>query len=539
MGYLCNPGFFGADSIQSCSPTSIQYDCGPIDEYDVCSDSTITRERTRSESLGSAYTINDVVQNVDTMLARVGGLVYSQMPAYTSGYVLNGTGHSALTWDPGAQNAASFTRGDTWVSKTRLYIKFLADTKYYLNEQEFQATKDQQIIVDAEEGDIVAFTPYCSKGFVPNSELDFSGTKTTRTPEGAATCTYWTGPDCKQYNTKTTTMEAESSMSNSASVPGYGQYQVSGESSWSETTVEKIGPNFPNCYDVQRQNTGLAQNEWESSTNAGTCGFFTGDGECTNSITNDEVTVVSGYSRWDAPGGECFDAEEREDYSDANPCEAYLFKGESCGQCNGTVTTPGTCTPHYTGSESGSVSSSRTTSSSLGGTTYTCNVTSSYDYNCSHLWSPNAVPGVRETVTENNNASSTYTVVFSNGDDEDADAGWETETETNTSGCAGNYDGPNFKWQSNALIIWDATYTLPQSDQAISYTAWFHHVLETNDTSDPDCPYRTMVAVNDTFGVQSTGGQRLVTTSISVATPGKGQTTCVRQSDLSAFLLKN
>lgn len=545
VGFLCNPGFFGASSITSCGATSVSYDCGPEEYFDVCSNSTKTRPRTRTESLSSPYTIANVAQNVDTMLARVDGLVYNQMPAYTSGYVLNGTDHSALTWDPGASSVAKFIKGDTWVEKTRLYIKFLADTKYYLNEQEFQATKNQQIIVDAEEGDIVAFTPYCSKGFSPNNSFEYSGTKTTRSMKpGACALDFWTGPDCKQYNTRTEIGSAsdESSDTEECSDPPYDESSFAGasESSFSYNKTERVSRSLEGCYKKDESSSGQCSGsnggsgEYRVSANQPDACPYSESSSCNVSTTNGQKsgTTTRSCSRGGIPPCDglecdCFGADgaacsKSTTLPSIDCCNMTPFGDCSCpGKTTLTQRTVQTFDPIVV---SGSFTT--TTLATLTDKSYTCEYTlegqeSGGDSMCAY--------------NRKYSGESLVTVTFSNGDGGEDD--WESETESNNSGCAGRFTGPTYEWISNALIIWDASYTLPTTEQTVAYTAYFHYVLTTNNTSNPDCPFVTVEAINEEFVVYSSGGQRLVTTSISVLAPGEDETACVTEK--SAFLLKS
>jgi len=616
VGYLCNPGFFGPDSIQNCTETSINYDCGEYSDSDYdaeCSprpgEGEEKKRKTRSESLGNRYTINDVAANVNTMLSRVDGIVYSQMPANSSGTVLNGTGHSALTWKRGALSTASFTKGDTWVSRTRLYIKFLADAKYKLNDFEYEATKGETITVDADEGESVYFDLFCWQGYAPQDSIDYQGTSTTRTrPDSECGVTYWTGPDCKQYDTRTKTVTASSSESSSITdtiisedVNSSTTTVINESSSYNGTTEESIGVHAQEngsaaCYKKEEIFNGAAaysknvngsgnntqgpnfECPFEESSTDGSTLVLSGNvltiGEtCSGSVTravnlereasdssqcvnfgedvegrdhqesgSAEITRTTEYNQDCSPtetieqsGSTRFTdisnvgAFERntstcntqlsndgtwsgtatladsEPYPTDRPCvhlpaEPKLWTGAGCVICGGT---DGECTT--------------TTNISVQSTSFAC----SYSRSCS-------------TETSSSQQSSTYTETFSNTADRD---GWDTETTPNYSGCTGNYEDVNWGWQSSALLIWGSTYTLPSSQTAIQYTAWFHHVLETNDTSNPDCPFRVVVAINETFGVQSTGGQRLVTTSISVPPASKNSTVCV--VELEAFLLEN
>jgi hypothetical protein len=217
ISYLC-----GEAEISNCTATQKTYNCGSATEQektDFCIEGDFQKSLT--ESLEDEYTLDDVSDNVDSALSAVG---FSN-PKASFGTVNFGTGgNKVLAWSANSGTPESrFTyllnnqgvRDGVYKQKAR--VKFLRDgalTKITelengtITKETIEVTKDQIITLNPpDEPGKIYFIPYCSTKYIDtNVKTSCSGTLTTKTNNNQ-NCTFFTGPDCELYNTKTTTIQ--------------------------------------------------------------------------------------------------------------------------------------------------------------------------------------------------------------------------------------------------------------------------------------------------------------------------------------------
>jgi hypothetical protein len=248
ISYLCG-------ETPNCTATQKTYNCGAITEQEqgaFCTEENF--EKTLTESLSVPYTLDDVAGNVDSALSTFN----FNNPKGTFGVVKFGTnGNKVLQWSAGGASAeARYQRGVGGVYKQKTRIKILNDsvlTKITeletgeVTEETIEVTKNQIIILDPpSEPGKTYFIPYCSTKFIStNVETSSSGTVTTKTNTNENNCTYFTGPDCKQYDTRTQTVTASSSESSSITNTNSSTTStttvINESSSYNENTTESIG----------------------------------------------------------------------------------------------------------------------------------------------------------------------------------------------------------------------------------------------------------------------------------------------------------
>jgi len=221
ISYLCN-------ALSNCTATQKTYNCGPVTEQEkenFCTEENF--QKTLTESLTNPYTLDDVADNVDSALSQFN----FNNPKATFGTVNFGTGgNKVLKWSANSgtpESKFTYFLNDQGVRdgvyKQKAKIKILKDgvlTKItesengdIIEKKAITVTKDQIIILDPpDEPGRIYFIPYCStKSIFTNIKTSCSGTITTKTNTNENNCTYFIGPDCKQYDTKTRTTTAGSS----------------------------------------------------------------------------------------------------------------------------------------------------------------------------------------------------------------------------------------------------------------------------------------------------------------------------------------
>jgi hypothetical protein len=533
--YLCSDS---GDT--QCTDTTRTLDCGEYTEQelnDYCvepaQEGQPAKRKIVTETLSDYYTLEEAATNVDTMLARIGDPTAS-LPPGVAGYVVNGTGHSALSWDPeeiawgwASHYRFSDTTGGGYVSKTKLFIKFLKETEYILDGETYQAQAGETLVVNppAEQRN-VEFSTVCRTYVPTNLNITYDGTTQDKIAKSnGQQCTPFIGPDCKEYNTKTTKVFTSSFNNFSGTSESEGAYVIddtaNSSSSESITIVEKVGPQIEGCYSSETTDQSGSCNISDSTDLKG---YDPANGTYSSSNPGSSFNSLTCSQEFGQPtqGEFCFNEEcypiSAED--DFNCC--VFSVGPSCPACSGSNQ------ENYSDIYNSNWSGNRALS-------YQVSIAASSVLCYTQMSGSGSYEGVDENNPQNTfsgtlseGSSNNTEITFSNTEEDEQVEGekYETTLSPNYSGCASYTEGWNFISRSSANIGLAATFNAPASDESKTYETWFHYILIKNDFSNEDCPVRTVTAHNQIETTTSTGGSVTVQGSISIGTPTKKSTVC-------------
>jgi hypothetical protein len=540
VSFLCN-GTTGNEL--SCTDTNAEYDCG------ITSDECGQTQFKFKNSLEDPYTIEDVLDNVDTMLSRVDSLVYTGMPPQTIASVKNGTGHSVLVWQATRNHIAQFYKTDTSVLKTRLYVRFLADTVYYLNNTAYNGTAGQEIVVNAPLGQNVSFTPYCNL-YLPNYIItNNNGTVTTKTrtidnydPYNCGGINYLLGPDCEKYDKIVATTTAQYSRTYTetyTSSPPTTIYStkktITDTSSYNRTETNQVGADIPGCSSNDFTDSG-SSTYIEDQSNTFSTRYHR---QTTNSIVNGYQSNSSSYYFINPTQG----INTSDSYTDEPGwTDGGVYRGDDCGnycppQYNAPLSTENTAAldtyqqalisgegadnlPTLPGFANCQPIVTETRTVSRSPKSITCVNSYKKTYLCNELNTEGNPTGTK--ITESESWGSTYreTYSYTGGVEEE----YTTDTQPNHTNCAQNYSSADYQYRSNVDSNWEMSYTASgTSEVPVNHVAWFHHTRETTNASNPYCVIKTLQTYNQIVPVSSTGSGTVSSTLI-VPTPGTDST---------------
>jgi hypothetical protein len=531
VSYLCG-------TLDSCTATEKNYKCPKVtanEQADFCTEEDF--EKTAKESLTNEYTLDDVSDDVDSVLSEVG---FSH-PKATFGTIKFGTGgNKVLEWNANSGTPESrFTyllnnqgvRDGVYKQKSR--VKILKDgvlTKITeleesdeIIEETIQVTKDQIIILDPpDEPGKIYFIPYCSTKYLnTNIKTSCSGSLTTKTvPPANCPLDYWTGPDCKNYNTRTEVGTAEAKGSDNRDCSGGGDIETldwTYNSKFTYSKEEIIDPSFPNCYKKTETSTGNCETDYTFYVSyktgnlkgePGDC-VSSGEGKCTTTVTDGVYTANSTNSSTHgsdiSDGGFCLLVADsqcgKEECSDSDTEICCSIVGFNGGSCDGTVsepffTGPTSAQPFY--NSTGSTTS--TTKITIGENSYT----KSFNQNSS-----GSDDGCSRPVSYNE--TSEFSITFSNS----SNNSWKTETSSNCNSCGSWYVTHNSDVKRTATVSIEASFTAPDvgknnqgnPNPPKNYITYVQRVRREDDTSKQDCLGVTYVSDIITHNSTSSGGE--------------------------------
>ena len=545
INFWCSQAYGGAGNNTQCSPTSLKWDCGTVAAASICEegeDIPLTLE----ETLSDAYTIAEVASNVTNLLGQH-TISDSNIPPGAGGSVVVGSGHSAINWGGSSATCAYYYKGYGHVMKTKLRVTFkTAGIVYKLittdengtvtNEEEATSTENQVLNVDPpSEPGSVCVTPACSFGGPASVDCSISGNYTTRRlvcrdpdtdeqiPCGGG-CSGFLAPDCKPYNTLTTTFS--------------GSYQESYDGTWNWCTDEP----------------GTWGHTWDWTSNSS--GTTTETACPTYSVTNEgngsqnvdytdkeyEKEAFNASNTIDFATGE-----ETCDYSDGygdtlDDCRLWMnfhgiAGGGQCMDCDGSYTdTTNESECHYTANGT----QTRTYSKTIDNTSVTCtsSETSSSNTNfiCVDEESCPASGDLTSTHTRSFNGQGTTTHTWENkqGAEGTGDGQWESETTPHESGCVERYSQPTYSTESTATYTCTLKFTapeVPEGEPAKYYSVWYNYYDLTEEpandgTGASKCPVRTVTADSVELGTSSSGGEVSISISVPQLSADEGTTKC-------------
>jgi hypothetical protein len=534
VSYLCG-------TLDSCTATEKNYKCPkttPEEQAAFCTEEDF--EKTAKESLTNGYTLDDVSDDVDS---SINAFNFSN-PKGTFGTVKFGTnGNKVLEWSAsGGTPESRFTILNSQgvrdgVYKQKSKVKILKDgvlTKITeleesgeIIEETIQVTKDQIIILDPpDEPGKIYFIPYCpTKYLSTNIKTSCSGSLTTKTvPTANCSLDYWTGPDCKKYNTRTEVGTTEAKGSDNQNCSGGGDIDTSEWTYNSKFTYSKeeiIDPSFPNCYKKTETSTGNCETgyTWDNSYKtanlkgeAGNC-VGSGEGKCTTTVTDGVYTANSTSSSKHGPnisdGGFCLlvvdseCGEEECSFSDTKICCSIV--GFNGGSCDSTVSEPfftGPTSPAPFCSATGSTTS--TTKITIGDKSYT----KSFNQNSS-----GGDSGCGCSRPLSYNETSEFSITFSNKSN--SNNSWKTVTSSDCNSCGSWYVTHNSDVKRTATVSIEASFQAPdvgknskgEPNPPKNYITYVQRVRREDDTSKQDCLGVTYVSDIITHNSTSSGGE--------------------------------
>jgi hypothetical protein len=558
----------GCSDLFDCSQTQKFYSCA-LNTYDSCTSAQEVGEINWTESLQDSYTIEDVANNVDTVLGRINPYGNDGMPAGTRGSVVNGTNGSILTWvNECALNRAEYISGAGGVTKTKLFVKFTKDTQYTLTQsngsvQTLTATEGQQIIVETP-SEPNAWTDIAIINKTKAGCCNSSIVATTHT--GQTTDSIFVpdedappppipfiGPDCKKYLTIYTTISSSytdsgggsSNQTFSDGSTNNSEYGYTISDSYQSTSTINAGqePSVTEFYTIATSKTVIdnnttysyseeledyyKSNEYTSTENCTSSNNETGEIITTTNTTQETIFYEDGSS---------------------DSGDKQTSTGTGSGTCSssgviwGSVPSDIAGCPNYEWVDSWS-------NYEVGTTTYNRNVIYSKKTEISGAVDSSTITVNRtETGTsteessdsgENYNSTASdfasgiqvYTTVttYSNPYLGPDDLGtWKVETSPNESLCASRTESETTKQSNNVAASVELTFTAPASELPITYEHWFHYYTVEADSSEEGCPTSDVVAHNEKWTSVSRGGVLTLSRNINLSTPPKDHSICAQ-----------
>lgn len=494
ISYLCG-------TLDSCTATQKNYKCGSVtggEKENFCTEENF--EKTAQESLSNPYTIDDVANNVDT---AINAFNFSN-PKGTFGTVQFGTnGNKVLQWSAsGGTPESRFTylldnqgnRNGVYKQKSR--VKILKDgflTKITelesgeITEEAIEVTKNQIIILDppSEPGKIY-FIPYCSTKYLnTNVKTSCSGGLTTKTDTN--NCTYFTGPDCKLYNTRIETIQG----SYDESYKGF---------------LDKVNDQpFPaNGYHKETWNL---NHKYEACPSTNQC-----QGSKKVETFSSNIDTSIGGDTYLVNCTNCYECEGTLNGQNLFPGNWPKFALPAIyTNCDQTTSEPicnlgagGTCKTVLTNKITNYTKNISENSITQVNTIQNWNYTNDDPSHSGPSWPSDVING-------NGGGSITLKTTFSNNSQEN----WKTETSSNCNSCGSWYVTHNFESKRTATVSMEASFQAPDvgknsqgnPNPPKNYITYVQRVRREDDTSKQDCLEVTYVSDIITHNSTSSGGE--------------------------------
>ena len=497
----------GSNNSFTCSPTSQTTDCDPASlppEYAGC-----TTSNTISLSLGQPYTITNVVTKVDAMMSANSLDNVAKFPAWNSdAQILAGTGGStAVSWQPVSPCSVLSTlyyKSDYSVTKSELKLEFLetAKLKTYFTpqaggaktlESEVTYNKNQSVTISAPTTpgvrtlEVISATAPSSPTFASSITPVTTGQRVILIPNSGFEVR---GPGCKAYDAVTTV----NSYSYSSSSSGSSAYYPNGRGS----PIGEGGSGTSSRRDNYTV-TITRSIDGTTSVSSGT-GSFSDDFQGINiwsSTENTSRTLAADGTLTTVRSGTSTDYNGQNPYSyGPDTTEAPYEVPMNLALCNRTTTNTTTDTPYEWGplvttttttTEQRSISGSSSTSSVqiTRSTSYTLN-NDYQDYNGSST----------ESITWT--STSTYTdppLTPANSTPETYDSNGGLCSWKNRSGTGRWEDSQSLTANFNVSVT---VPTVAEPATPTNYKTFVHWFVVTDDSSNPNCPTRSVRAENRT-----------------------------------------
>jgi hypothetical protein len=512
----------GSNESFTCSPTSQTTNCGPATITEGCTDQADAQgNNTITLSLLQSYTINDVVTKVDSMLSGNPLDDVMKFPAWNSdAQIFAGTGGStAVSWQPVSACSTLSTlyyKSEYSVTKSELKLEFLGKTKvkvFFTSQDGGAATlestteynKDQSVTISPPSQPGVRTLELVSEGSSDFSTFSSSVTPVTTgqrvskvrnpAPEGEAPFAGFIGPDCKRYAVMTTENSASTNKTLTTSViarpfpganlEGFDMTETRDDNYSTTITTDINGTNSVSS------GSGSLSYTFNSVDNFFGASDYTSDSTLAADGT---LTTISTYT----------DRGQGQPSSYTETSEGFYTVGTVAALCDRTTTTgtsepferssqillpaTATTTEKLTVSGSSSASSFETTSSGSDSSTYNENGEES-----SSSYSVNATRTSTSTTTWSGDMANTLTPANSTTTSWASNGGlcsWKSES----------LDGDGAESQS-LTANFNVSVTVPSVSEPTSptnYKTFVHWFVVTNDSSNPNCPTRSVMAGNRT-----------------------------------------
>jgi|GEM_PF-5033166 len=508
----------GSNESFTCSPTSQTTNCGPLDpppEYEGCTDISAGGDKTVSISLSQPYTINNVESNVDSIMAGNPLDDVMKFPAWDSdAQIIAGTGgNTAVSWDavsPCSILSTLFYKSDYSVTKSELLLEFLGTTtvKVYFTPQE-GGPKTLESETEYDAGESVTISAPSSIG-VRTLELTFAGSpsssnfpsivtpvttgqRVSKVRNADAPFAGFIAPDCKRYAVLTTVSSYSYSASGSSEFrhvyPYYNDwegitYDLNANENFTSTITESI--------DGQ---TAVYGGSGSSVTNVM---FRTDQNHISNSVgTTTKALAADGTLTTITTTVDTFQGETTT-YGPFTTEEPYNVP-TSTALCDRTTTTTSTA-PTYEGGPPVTTTTTTTEQRSISGSSISSTVgietsvswnriqyddteTGAFSYSTNYSFNMTWSGDMADTLTPENSTTTTWE---SNG----GLCAYKTESA----------DGNDAESQS-LTANFNVSVTVPTVSEPTSptnYKTFIHWFVVTNDSSNPNCPTRSVMAENRT-----------------------------------------
>jgi hypothetical protein len=550
---LCDPS---VAEISSCSDTQRVYSCGGASEEekeDFCIDDE-NFEKTWTESLENPYSLDDVASDVDSALSDVG----FDNPKGTFGSIQFGTDNNkVLKWSTGgAFPEAKYQRGVGGVYKQKSKIKFLAPGSFKkiteldsggVTEEELQVTEDQVITIDPpDEPGRIYISPVCAGSYLPTSiSTSCDGTVSTKTLNINENCTFFTGPDCELYNTKTTVVDYERTLfATDSGYPEESQFESQEDiTTINRTTIEKISSET-NCYTETTE--GIAR--YDSTLNFG---------ECCDPDSGDLIpTVYTSFINLDIGNPENLTCR---DYQFNNPDE-IIYTGEDCNFDVDSTLLPAyvECSKNCDSTRTIEYNSSGDPTRIDGNGTLTINNNISVESNeviCSVNFSDYLVGELPGNIQEDTiETSAVITTTFSNTEIDEEDPGVETETcilgNNNCqpcNNCSSWYVSHNIDIKTAASVGFSASFSAPnvgldengQPNPPKEYITYIQTITRKDNTANSKCANRTFTESTNSYNNTSSGGEVTINIPPINLNVNKNESNCLIHVSAITFEVKS
>ena len=502
----------GSNESFTCSTTSQTTDCGPGSippEYAGC-----TTSNKITLTLGQPYTINDVVTKVDSMLSGNPLDDVMKFPAWNSdAQILAGTGGStAVSWQPvSACSTLStlFYKSDYSVTKSELKLEFLGKTKvkvFFTSQDGGAATlestteynKDQSVTISPPSAPGVRTLEFVSEGSSDFSTFSSSvtpvttGQRVSKVRNGEAPFAGFIGPDCKRYAVMTT----ENSYSLDASGSGDGSYRYSDGNVESSSNNSSKNENY--SVTITNSIDGTTYN-YSGSGSSSSSGHFIYPEALYTDITSSTMaadgtltTISSGTMTPGVP----YDPQTETYGPDTTYSQGFSMEFALCDRTSTNTNTA----PAYENGPPVTTTTTKTeqldTSGSSTSSTVGREISESWDWNSDD-----------EEANGSTSNSTTYTSTTTWSGDM---ANTLTPANSTTTSWASN--GGLCSWKSESLdgdgaesqsltANFNVSVTVPSVSEPTSptnYKTFVHWFVVTNDSSNPNCPTRSVRAENRT-----------------------------------------
>lgn len=519
---LCNTSFA---TVTSCSPTQRVYSCGNAttqEKENYCIDTEEPFEKKWTESLENSYSLDDVASNVDSALSSID----FTNPHGTFGSVQFGTnGSKVLAWNAGGASAeARYQRGVGGVYKQKARIKFLsAGTFKKITEldsgspieEEIQVDPNQVIILEPpEEPGRIYIIPSCATSFIStNISTTCNGTLTTKTNTNT-NCTYFTGPDCKLYNTRIESIDGN----------------------YSATANGFLGSTCTKCNGSDNEPYPAAGSRTESISINHTYNACPSTEECEGSknITISSNTIDSTTTNGDTLIYNCTDCDNCEttfNGSPTTPSPTFILP-QNYTNCDKT-----TSEPIYRNNLSNYILYTRVINFTKNvGPNLITQINTIQDWNYTDSSPDHGGPSEpTDIINANGGGSITLTTTWENTELDSDNLNVETctlgsENCQSCDNCASWYVTHNFESKKTATVSVQVSFTAPEvgeNEPPKQYITYVQKITRKDNTSNSECGDSILSSSTQTYNNTSSGGEVLINAG-SVSLPvSKDESNCL------------